>query len=180
MNGWNGRADVRNSGCRGRRYRGFGKGCSDTSCDETPRVPSLTAEHSPRFQLLEIGRDVNAQLPLPQRTTGGKQQMKAAVANLSYIPWLNVFVVGLRSRLPSDRTHSGWICKGGSNDEPQSVPMVQLKHPPRVGRHQIWIGMVSELTCGIYPNMTVRRTWEAVDGGVELLIVGKGMAIGGF
>ena len=29
----------------------------------------------------------------------------------------------------------------------------------------------------MYPNTTVRRTWEAADGEVELLLVGKGMAI---
>ena len=40
--------------------------------------------------------------------------------------------------------------------------------------------MVSELTFCMYSNMAVRRTWEAADGEVELLLVGKGMAISGF
>ena len=41
--------------------------------------------------------------------------------------------------------------------------MIQLKHLPRVCRRQIWIEMESELTFCTYPNMAVRRTWEAAD-----------------
>lgn len=99
--------------------------------------------------------------------------MEAALANISHISWLDAFCA-LRGRPPGDHTYSGRIHKGGSDDKPQSVPIVELKHLPRVGRRQIWIRMVPELTFCMHPNTTVRRTWEAADGEVELLLSGRG------
>ena len=74
---------------------------------------------------------MNAELPLAQRTTSGKQQMETTLANITHISWSNPFEIGMWARLPSDDMHSGGIHKGKSSNKPQSMPTIQLRHLPR-------------------------------------------------
>ena len=68
---------------------------------------------------------------------------------------MNAFEVRKRGRLPSGRICSGRIHKEKPGNEPQSIPMIKLRHLPEAGRLQVWIETLPNLTCCIFPNMIV-------------------------
>ena len=105
--------------------------------------------------------------------------METACADITDVSWLNVFEVGEWGRLPGDRMRSGGIQKGKPSNKPQGVPLIQSRHFPRTGLQQVLTGTLVELTCCIFPNMIVQRTWGNdkrgswyVGGGVRVWYTG--------
>ena len=65
--------------------------------------------------------------------------METASADVSHVFWPNAFEVGEWGRFPRDRVHSVGIHKGKPSNEPQGMPMIELRHFPRTGRLRAWI-----------------------------------------